>query len=218
MKNNLLEESKNESLSNGMRILIVTPLYPPDIAGSALYVKELATRLSARHSVTILTYGHLPEAIPNVHIVSVEKSQPLLTRLVHFTRACMREQAEADVVLVENGPSVELPLFLTCLSRKANMLFHLYDETALCHATTSYQYRLPFLLARWCATHLMVHRESRYSTHLVKKADSRLTTLTRPLARPEILPLESYPEAPMADYKKSWENHLAELTTLFTKI
>ena len=67
-----------------MRILLITPLYPPDIAGTAPYVKELAERLASAHTVTILTYGHIPELVPNVIIHTVEKSSLLPLRIIRF--------------------------------------------------------------------------------------------------------------------------------------
>jgi hypothetical protein len=83
-----------------MRILLASPLYPPDIAEPAPYVKELALRLSASHSVTVLTYGKHPETIERVRMHSVDKSTPRLVRLKAYTRALGAGLASAAVVFV----------------------------------------------------------------------------------------------------------------------
>ena len=40
-----------------MRILIITPLFPPDIGGPATYVYELSKRLKERHEVSIISHS-----------------------------------------------------------------------------------------------------------------------------------------------------------------
>ena len=69
-----------------MKILIVTPLYPPDIAGHSAYVKELALRLREAHTVTILAYNHIPEKIEGVNIITIQKHLPTLVRLFLCTQ------------------------------------------------------------------------------------------------------------------------------------
>lgn len=183
-----------------MRILVVTPLYPPDIAGSAPYVKALATRLSMTHKVTVLAYGHIPEMVPRVRIRSIEKRDTLIVRLWRFTYALAQEMRAADIVLVENGPSVELPFFLASLIIWRKSFFHIFDEKAAAHAATSIFHRIPFALARLRATHIL-GRAHTYIPH--------------PLPRPEIIPLEPYPHDALAAYERSWDTHTRALETLF---
>src|SRR3989344_1419984 len=100
-----------------MRILIATPLFPPDIEPSARYIKELAARLKARHQVTILAFTRLPEAIPGVTILSVDKKKPRLVRIFTFFIKALVALQTNDIVYVQNGPSVELPIRLAMLIR-----------------------------------------------------------------------------------------------------
>jgi len=194
-----------------MRILITTPLYPPDIAGAAPYVKELARRLQDRHTVTILAYNHIPESIENVRIISIEKSAPLLIRLSQFLAALLREMGSADVVLVENGPSVELPLFFARLMKKVKVVFHTADVVALRHAKQSLWYHLPFLLAEWSSDLVIAYEEN-------AKKGKQHVFLPQPLPRPEILPFEPRPTESLAAYEASWKSHTEEIIRLFSRL
>lgn len=91
-----------------MKIILATPLYPPDIAEPAPYVKELASRLCDKHDVTIVAYSSIPEEIPGVKIMAVSKRQPLLIRLVKYTYTLFKTSRGADIIYVQNGPSVDL--------------------------------------------------------------------------------------------------------------
>lgn len=191
-----------------MKVLIVTPLYPPDIAGSAPYVKEFARRLAGgAHAVTILAYSHLPEAVPGVRIRTVEKSSPLPVRIGAFTRALRRELAAADAVLVENGPSTELPLLLAHAGYRKKIVFHCYDETALARARVSPWHRLLLALGARSAARTLVHGSERTAADAI--------SVERPAERPEILPFSPFPKDALAAYEQSWSEHVARITRIF---
>lgn len=179
---------------NAMKIVVATPLYPPDIAPPAPYVKELAKRLATRHIVTIVAYAHIPELVENVTIVPIDKRQPLLARLFGFTRALMREAKNADVIFVMNGASVELPAILLSLMSSTPWILGIADLVADGQS------------------------EKRFSLHLIDRiarAHAKKTLTEFPLPRPEILPLEAYPEAELQAYEESWQHHLEILEETF---
>lgn len=193
---------------------MVTPLYPPDIAGAAPYIKELATRLKSDYSITVLTYGHLPEQIPGVRIVSTSKRDHLFVRLFYFARTLTRELAHADVVFIENGPSVELPsIFALCTYRK-KVLMHVGDTRALMGSIARARHRLILRLAWRKATQVLIPEYvdplSLQSVHTKK-----IQYIPDPEQRPEIHPLLDYPQARFDAYELSWKAHLAVLTQFF---
>jgi hypothetical protein len=96
-----------------MRILILTALFPPDVSPTATYVKDLAAHLSTDHTVTVLTFGYLPEKIAGVTVTCIDKRQSLIGRLASFQKTLRRELSACDLVVVNNGPSVELPLLIS---------------------------------------------------------------------------------------------------------
>lgn len=200
-----------------MRILLVTPLYPPDIKEPAPYVKELAGRLSLSHAVTVLAFSHIPERVTGVEIISVVKSNILPVRLWQFFSALIHAARNADVIYVQNGPSVELPLLLFSFLNPPSIFLRLGDEVALSHAeaTPLRRHILSSLLKRVCG--VVVHTAtSNASVFFMKDLPSpRIHNMERPPSRPEILPFVPYPTDTLLTYEASWSTHTEKLTTLF---
>lgn len=174
-----------------MKIVLATPLYPPDIAEPAPYVKELARRLSKSHRVTVVAYGRLPERIPGVAIIAIDKRRPLPLRLLSFWSALRRAGRDADVVYAENGSSVELPLIFTA---GTPCILHIGDRRAHAHAKRSFLRKI-----------IEVAAFSR----------ARNVRTNTPPAYPEIHPLEPEPIDALRKWEHAWELHIAELEILF---
>lgn len=95
-----------------MRLVITTPLYPPDTGELGGYVKELAKRLCEHHTVRIVAYGSLPEKVEGVGIVTVQKHTPLFWRTVSFFITLWKSSAESDMIYICDGASVGLASIL----------------------------------------------------------------------------------------------------------
>lgn len=173
-----------------MRIAIATPLYPPDIAEPAPYVKELATRLSQKHEITIVTYGRFPEEIPGVRIVAVSKQRPLPIRLALYTLALLAAARKTDVIYALNGPSVELPASIASFITRTTLLAFLGDASA--HARAQNKSALKNI-----------------ENVFLRRAHS--TVYEAPLPRPEILPFSPYPTNELEAFNRSWDTHLNAL-------
>lgn len=178
-----------------MRIVIATPLYPPDIALPAPYVKELARRLSYTHQVTVVAYGRYPEEIAGVRILVASKRYPLPIRLIAFLILLARETRNADALIIENGPSVELPAGIVSRVLGRRFVMHLGDAAA--HARTE--------------SSLLLRRIEEFAT---KRASVVLSDL--PLSQPEILPFGDSTLAPFQAYEASWDAHFARIETALT--
>ncbi len=173
-----------------MKILIATPLYPPDTAPTARYVKELARRLSESYTVTVLTYGRLPEQIQGVRIIEIDKRRPLPVRLFLFTIALLKEVRRADVVYAENGPSVEIPAGLVMRLVERPLVLHWGDAAAHEYARKHFWRRLIEQIVTSCA---------------------QVVLSDRPHNRPEIIPFESRPTLELEKYEASWTAHMKTL-------
>lgn len=176
-----------------MRIVLATPLYPPEIAPPAPYVQELAKRLAKLHQVTVVTYAHLPEMVPDVRVIAVDKRRPLPLRLASYLRALALAAREADIVYTVNGASVELPTGLVALFTRTPLIFCIGDLAA------------------------HVHTQSNFLLHLIEQFAimcSQRTITALPLSRPEIMPLEPFPAEEMTEYEASWTAHLSTITKI----
>jgi hypothetical protein len=176
-----------------MKIVLATPLYPPDVAWPAPYIKELARRLSPAHSVTVVTYGDMPETVENVRFVAISKRLPRAQRLMLYTLALLKEARIADVIYAENGASVELPLTVASFLSRTPVLLHIGDTRA--------------------------HERAKKNAALgsIEKAamqSARKIVADSPLERPEILPFAPYPTNDFAAYEASWQKHLETLEDL----
>lgn len=177
-----------------MRLVLATPLYPPDVEWPAPYIKELARRLSPTHAVTIVTYGEMPETIEGVEIISISKRHPRAARLIAYTRALRRAARSADLIYAENGASVELPLIIVSFLSRTPILMHLGDQRA----------------------HVRAQKDTALKTIEKAALSSAKKVITdSPLERPEILPFKEYPINEMAAYEASWLKHTEMLEDLF---
>lgn len=177
-----------------MKILVVSPLFPPDIGETASYTKEAARRLSERHSVSVLAYGRLLEQIPGVRFIEVDKRQPLIVRIVQYTWALLQAVGSVDIIYAQNGPSVELPLGIALRIRNTPLVMHIADEAAHRRAERSRLFRL---IERFCCT----------------KAAGVIDEM--PPQRPEIIPFQPFPREATESYETSWQNHIDKLETTF---
>ncbi len=197
-----------------MRLLIATPLYPPDIAPLAVYVKELSRRLSKEGvSVTVLAYGHLPEQIPDVEIIPIRKDQPLISRLLAFANALRKATRNADILLLPNGASVELPAFIISLFTRTPIIFAVTDHVALTGAT-----RRTVLRRIFCRIYARAKEIIHDVDMTLPCTDSKKSILLpTPLPRPEILPFTQFPTDAFTRYEDSWKTHITNLYGLLKK-
>ncbi len=180
-----------------MKILITTPIYPPELGDPASYTKELAERLAKKHKVTVLMYGHLPEKTEGASFVLVKKDRPLVFRLVAFLFIFLRESAKVELVFSENGASVELPLGIASLFIKKPIIFHKGDLLAEKRTEKS----------------LLLRLVQKFAFGRAKKVMSDI-----PLKRPEILPFEPEPKEAFEKYEASWKDHLNKLEKIFEDV
>ncbi len=170
-----------------MNILITSALFPPDVADPAPYLKELSGRLATEHSVAVLAYGSIPEAVDQVKISTVPKKIPGLIRALVFTFLMFKESLSADVILIQNAPSTELPLIFIGLPFRSKLFLQLSDQKIV-----------------YTGWRKMIHTVAR-------KVAGNYIDITLPLTCPEKLPFSELSSRAISDYENSWDKHLAKL-------
>lgn len=98
-----------------MKILLATPIYPPEIGGPATYTKELSAHLGAEHEITIITYTDEGPILPRTRLVTVSKKHPLLLRLAIYTWRTWKVSRDIDVIYVQNAMASGLPVALVSM-------------------------------------------------------------------------------------------------------
>ena len=113
-----------------MKIIIATPLFPPEIAEPAPYVKNLASKLSNEHKIAIVAYANFVEKIKEVKIKKTTKKQLLLLRLLKYTYLLLKESAGADIIYSQNAVASGFPAIIVgFLRRKPVIVRFLSDES-----------------------------------------------------------------------------------------
>lgn len=177
-----------------MKALIVTALFPPDVSEPAKYTKRLASHLSG--DVTVLHFGSVPEFVKNVSFVSVPKTRGRIRRFVSMTQGLFALAPKHDVLIIQNGPSVEIAALLVSIGKSIPSLLIISDEPA--------------------------HRRTRknFITKLIHAAlRSRCTVIEHselPQPRPVIHPFKSYPASEIHTYEQAWDQHTQQINSLIT--
>ncbi len=113
-----------------MKIVLATPLYPPEIGGPATYVKELCERLHQKHDLTVVAYTDKGEPFTGVKLLTVKKSDMLPLRLWQFFRAIWRTSEEADLIYVQNAMAAGLPAALVSRLRRLPLVLKFVGDEA----------------------------------------------------------------------------------------
>lgn len=118
-----------------MKIILATPLYPPEIGGPATYIKELAERLRNKHEISIVAYANTGETIPGTKLVTVSKRRPLPIRLVEYLVTLFRESKNADVIYAQNAMAAGLPAIIVGKFRNIPVVIKFVGDEAWERAT-----------------------------------------------------------------------------------
>ncbi len=175
-----------------MRILVLTPLFPPDVSAPATYAKELVTRLSREHTVTCLHYGMYPEHAAQTAFVSIKKNVSTFWRVIRYSYA-LWQQRKADVVCVLNGPSVELPYLLMSPFLPTKRLYIQSDPEALTN------------------THVVPRLLTTYASRTASTTIILETTLRQ---KPSRHPLDPASQEVVMQYHQMFDQHVQYLYSL----
>ncbi len=122
-----------------MKILLATPIYPPEIGGPATYTIEIAKRLRGEHTITVVAYTDAGEAVEGTRLVRVKKSRPLPLRLPSFFFTLYKEAKGADVIYAQNAMAAGLPAMLVGKLRRIPVVIKFVGDEAWERATQSRQ-------------------------------------------------------------------------------
>ncbi|MHB0978209.1 MAG: glycosyltransferase family 4 protein [Minisyncoccota bacterium] len=118
-----------------MKIVIATPIYPPEIGGPATYTKELCERLHDQHEITVVAYTDVREAFPKTTLVAVSKQRPLPIRLIKYFLAVYKASKNADLIYVQNAMAAGLPVALVSMLRNKPFVLKFVGDEAWERAT-----------------------------------------------------------------------------------
>lgn len=171
-----------------MRLVLATPVYPPELGEPAAYVKELARRLAeVGHDVQLVIFANQWEEVAHVSCVAVSKKQPVVWRFFSYTMALYRASAGAGCIFAYNTVAAGLPARLVGWLRRipvivwiredeiwerASRLGYTHESRALFvdHAPPVFSLRILSVIHRFVlkqATRVVVSHEA-LRTHVVR--------------------------------------------------
>jgi len=123
--------AKKSNLFNGVKIIIATPLFPPEIESIAIYAKELAMRLKAKHQLRVLAYAGNWEEISDLKIYSINKRQPIFFRLINYFIKLSHLAKQADIIYAQNALASGLPAILVKIFFRKVVVINFFEDEAL---------------------------------------------------------------------------------------
>jgi glycosyltransferase involved in cell wall biosynthesis len=118
-----------------MKIVLATPIYPPEIGGPATYTKELSERFHSKHDLTIVAYTDSREIFPGTRLEAISKRRPLPVRLFKYFLTLWRVSGDADVIYVQNAMASGLPTALVSMVRRKPFVLKFVGDEAWERAT-----------------------------------------------------------------------------------
>jgi glycosyltransferase involved in cell wall biosynthesis len=88
-----------------MKLLIVTPIFPPEIGGPATYVHELCERLHSKHYIDVVTFGNTAQKVKGVSIKNVKLKNGPFGRQFNLLKAILNKSKDVDLIYSQ-GPFV----------------------------------------------------------------------------------------------------------------
>ncbi len=113
-----------------MKIILATPVYPPEIGGPATYTKELALRLRDTHEIVIVAYASTSERIKGTTLFIASKRRPLPLRLLKYTSDLYQASRGADVIYVQNAMAAGFPAILVGMVRQIPVVLKFVGDEA----------------------------------------------------------------------------------------
>jgi len=178
-----------------MKLLILTPLFPPDIGAPASYVKTLLSQLT-EHEVTLLLYGYLPEAAGKTNMIVLDKRQPRALLLIKSFFTLLKVGRKVDLIIINNGPSTELPAWAVSFFLNTPMILCQSDPLAI---KTSSQ-GIYSLIHSLCTKRIRKNHILPEDEHQYLKAEK--------------LPFTSFDTDAETKRQLWWKQHVLELTNI----
>lgn len=113
-----------------MKIVLATPIFPPESGGPGTYTCAIAERLSPKHDIVIVTYGDNPTLFTFGRVVAVKASANILLRWLRYTYILWKEMGSADVVYAQNAMASGFPAVIAGQLRAKPVVIKMVGDEA----------------------------------------------------------------------------------------
>ncbi|MBT4850130.1 glycosyltransferase [Candidatus Parcubacteria bacterium] len=113
-----------------MKIILATPLFPPEIEALSTYTKDLAEHLKNDHDIVVAAYATRVEKMSGIDILKINKRRPLVVRLFNFTVKLFGASKGADVIYAQNAVAVGLPAIIVKSLKRIPVVINFAEDEA----------------------------------------------------------------------------------------
>jgi glycosyltransferase involved in cell wall biosynthesis len=113
-----------------VKIILATPVYPPEFGGPATYTKGLALKLRDKHEIVIVAYASTSEIIPGTTLFVASKRRPLPLRFLKYSVILFKAARGADVIYVQNAMAAGLPAVIVGMLRQIPVVLKFVGDEA----------------------------------------------------------------------------------------
>jgi glycosyltransferase involved in cell wall biosynthesis len=113
-----------------MKIIIATPLYPPETGPLSNYSKDLALTLAKENDLNVLAYANNIEKNNNFEIYTISKKQSLLIRIIKFVFKLLSIARASDFILAQNAVAAGLPAVVVQKITGTKAIINFYEDEA----------------------------------------------------------------------------------------
>jgi len=120
-----------------MKIIVATPLYPPEIGRLSIYTKDLVANLKASNELTVLAYANQVESEEGVNIFTINKAQPLTIRLLKYIWSLFKLAKQTDIIYAQNAVATGLPAIIVKYFTGKPVIINFLEDEAWKRAVSS---------------------------------------------------------------------------------
>lgn len=116
-----------------MKILVATPIFPPDDGGPATYTKEVSERLTKRgHTISVVTFSDAPreDSFSGVRVRALSRKNSFLKRNFLFFYEVFKTSPAFDLVYIHEPSIIGLAASLAAKMRRKKTLLKFVGDRA----------------------------------------------------------------------------------------
>ncbi len=111
-----------------MKVLISTPLFPPEAHYPAKFSKSLAENISQYHEVSLLVFGDSPEQISSVNIVSISKKKNFLKKIFLFLQKSYKPISNSDIIILNQAGLFSFLTFILAKMKNKKIITKIKED------------------------------------------------------------------------------------------
>lgn len=117
------------------KVVIATPIFPPEIAEPAFYIKKISKPLSEKYKISIVAFSNFPKTIPDTKIIPINKNKIFIFRFSNYIKELYKESKNAEVIYSQNAVASGLPSVIVGYLLKIPVIIRFIGDEAWERAT-----------------------------------------------------------------------------------